>query len=96
MPISEDKKEAYKKLEEAVEAMRKAYGHNDDILTGYLLLTSSIEFVSEEDSPDNDELDLRSQNGWYSKRGQDPTLSYGILCEAVRHYNEIQVNYGDE
>ena len=90
MAISEEKRLAYEKLEEAVELMRKAFGYEDDFLTGYILLTSSVEFVGEGDSPDGDELDVRSNSGWYSKRGQDPTLSYGILCEAVRHYNEVQ------
>ena len=54
-----------------------------------------MEFVPESESPDGDELDVRSSSGWYSKRGQDPTLSYGILCEAVRHYNEVQTEYGE-
>ena len=95
MAISEEKRLAYEKLEEAVELLRKAFGYEDDFLTGYILLTSSVEFVPENESPDGDEMDVRSTSGWYSRRGQDPTLSYGILCEAVRHYNEVQTEYGE-
>lgn len=95
MTISEEKRLAYEKLHEAVESLRKAYGYEDDFLTGYILLTSSVQIVPESESPDGDDMDVKSASGWYSKRGQDPTLSYGILCEAVRHYNEVQTEYGE-
>lgn len=95
MPFSQEKIDAYKKLDEAVDAIRQAYGYNDDILTGWLLLTSSVRIDDEPDSEDDD-LDLRSSIGWYTKRGQDPTLSYGILNEAIRHYDQAQKQFGEE
>lgn len=96
MTYSQAKIDAYAKLDEAVEAIRAAYRDDDDqdILTGYILLTSAIEFCAvEPDNPRRDDLDTVSCIGWYSKRGQNPVLSYGIVTESLRHYNEVQVNH---
>ncbi len=100
MTYSQAKIDAYKKLDEAIEALRVAYGYTDDkeVLTGYVLLTSGIEFMdADPDDPTADDLDTRGFNSIYARRGQDPTLTFGILQEAVRKYNDVQVNYdGDD
>lgn len=90
--------DAYAKLDEAVDAIRAAYKeeNDSDVLIGYVLLTSSIEFQEADDDDEyKDDLDTCNIGGWYSKRGQNPTLSYGIVNEALRHYNRIQVDHGE-
>lgn len=94
--ISEEKIAAYKQLDEAVDAIRKAFGYEKDILTGYVLLTSSVEYQEDCGHEDHDPLDLRSAMGWHTRRGQDPTLSYGILHEGLRHYNYVNERYGED
>lgn len=90
MTYTQAKIDAYDKLEEAVEALRAAYKDDDDtsVLTGYVLLTSAVEFAKQTSSPDDDDLDTYSISGWYSRRGQPPVLSYGIVHEGLRHYND--------
>jgi hypothetical protein len=61
------------------------------------LLTSSVKFQEPCDDPACDDIDLDMSNGWFTKRGQDPTLSYGIVNEALRHYNSVQLRWaGDD
>lgn len=100
MTYSQAKIDAFALLDEAVMALRAAYSAEDDeedktVLTGYVLLTTAIEFQEPSDNPTEDDLDTRSMVGCYSRRGQDPTLSYGIMQEAVRHHNNINLRYGD-
>ncbi len=101
MTYSQAKIDAYAQLEIAINNLRDIYtseDKNDDepnILTGWVLLTSGIEFCQPE--PDDlycDDVDTKSVMGFYSCRGQDPTLSHGIIQEAVRHYNRIQHSCG--
>lgn len=93
MTYSDAKIEAYELLEKAVLALRAAYKDPDDkdILNGYVLLTSAVEFCEKTDNPHDDDLDTISVAGWYSRRGQAPVLSYGIVNEALRHYNEVTI-----
>jgi hypothetical protein len=97
MTYSQEKIDAYAALDKAIEQLRVAHGYTDDMLTGYVLLTSSVKFQEPCDDPACDDIDLDMSNGWFTKRGQDPTLSYGIVNEALRHYNSAQLRWaGDE
>jgi hypothetical protein len=101
MTYSQAKIDAFAKLDEAVDALRAAYSAEDDekdksVLTGYVLLTSAIEFVDKSDDVKDDDLDTVSLCGAYSRRGQDPTLTYGIINEAIRHHNNVNLRYGGE
>jgi hypothetical protein len=97
MTYSEAKIQAYEKLEEAIENLRKVYIDEDPdddgaaILTGWLLLTSAIEFSSghAEECEHHDELDSRNVAGWFSKRGQNPVMSLGMMHNAIHHFNAI-------
>lgn len=96
MTYTQAKIDAYAQLETAIENIRTVYftedGEDPNVLTGWVLLTSSIEFSEPDPSdPNQDDADTRSCGGFYSRRGQDPTLSYGILNEGLRHYNHIQM-----
>lgn len=92
MTYTQEKIDAYQMLENAVEALRAAYRDDDDtdVLTGYVLLTSAVDFASKTSSPDDDDLDTYSISGWYCRRGQPAVLSYGIVHEGLRHYNDRQ------
>lgn len=94
MTYSQERIDAYEALEEAINRVRKAHGADDDMLTGFIVLTSAVEFKEPDpDNPEHDDLDVTPYNGWYSRRGQDPTLSFGILNEALRHYNMTNMRY---
>lgn len=98
MTYTQEKIDAYKKLDEAVEALRKAYGYHEtgEILNGYVLLTNEITFDEiDQSNPNKDDKDLSSAAAIYPCRGQDPTLTYGILMEAVRHYNGMSQGYSE-
>lgn len=103
MTYTPEKIAAYAALDEAVDKLREAYAKEDDdpdesVLTGYVLVTSSIVFEKQQDDPKWDDLDTSALCGIYSRRGQDPTLTCGIINEAVRKYNEVQINHnlGDD
>jgi hypothetical protein len=91
MTYSQAKIEAYAKLDEAVEALR-AVDRDPNVLIGYVLLTCAVELDDDTNESDEnvDDMDMTSISGWYSRRGQSPTLSYGIVHEAIRHYNQDQ------
>jgi hypothetical protein len=95
---SPEKIAAYELLEQAVIALRAAYKDDGDkdVLTGYVLLTSAVEFSEPSDDPADDDLDTISVGGWYSRRGQAPVLSYGIVHEAIRRYNEVTIRHHKE
>lgn len=96
MTYSQAKIDAYEQLEVAIANIRNVYREENqdtpDMLTGWVVLTSAIEF-KEPDTADlnQDDADAHSSSGWYARRGQDPTLSYGIVNEGLRHYNEVQI-----
>jgi hypothetical protein len=96
MTYTQQKIDAYAALEDAVEKLRAAYRVDEleedpddepSILTGYVLVTSSIRFSGPSDDPRDDDLDTTGVGGMFSRRGQDPTMTYGIINDAVRHYN---------
>jgi hypothetical protein len=89
--LSPVKVEAYKKLDEAVDALTTAFrsedGDNEGILTGYLLLVGEVAFLEPGD-PEDDEQDMRTIMGVYRKRGQNPLLDLGLIHEWIRHNND--------
>lgn len=93
MTYSAEKKEAFADLEASIAKLRKAYGYDDDrsVMNGWVLLTNAVSFPEKSDDPDDDDLDQEDSCGFYSRRGQSSTLSYGLLHEAIRHYNYIQL-----
>lgn len=97
------KEDAYESLDKAIEEIRAAYKegyeaegiHDEDVLVGWVVMTSAVDFVGGHPDYEDDPLDTRSIGGWYTKRGQHPVLSYGIAKEGLRHYNDVTVNEGD-
>lgn len=96
MTYSPEKIAAFANLEDAIGQLRKAYGYDDDVMNAWVLLTNSIGFPDKEDDPDCDDLDQEDACGFYSRRGQSSTLSYGLLHEAIRHYNYMQLTVEQE
>lgn len=90
MPLSPEKVAAYNLLEEAVTALSKAYqkdpNQEDGFITSYLLIAQQARIDNEPDDGD-DELDLKTTIGVYSKRGQDPIVTVALAHEYIRHYN---------
>lgn len=95
MTFSPEKIAAFEELEKAIDGLRNAYGYDDDVLNAWVLLTNSVGFVEKEDDPNADDLDTRDSVGYYTRRGQSSTLSYGLINEAVRHHNEVQMTWGE-
>lgn len=91
MTLSPEKVSAYKKLDEAVDALTTAFrsedGDNQGILTGYLLLVGELTFL-EPDEEGDDEQDMKVIMGVYRKRGQNPLLDLGLVHEWIRHNND--------
>lgn len=104
MTYSKNRIEAYKKLEEAVENLRRVCNDEEEgqwgievqnqVMTGYIVITSSMEFVTPDpNDPYADDLDARTINITYPRRGQDPTMTYGMLCEAVRRFESANIEH---
>lgn len=101
MTYTQAKIDAFAKLDEAITELRNVYAAEDDdddksVLTGYVLLTTAIEFQDPTADVTDDDLDTRSFVGCFSRRGQDPTLTYGILNEAIRHWNMTNLRIGND
>lgn len=100
MTFSQAKIDAYAQLDAAIDNLREVYqtedqdgDHDPDVLKGWVLLTGTVKFRDpDSDDPMADDVDLTSRVGWYEKRGQDPVYSYGIVHDAIRHYNELQAS----
>ena len=89
MTYRKEKVEAYAALEEAIEKVRQVYGYTDDVLTGWTVITASVKYVEPCDNPDCDDMDSVSNGGIYTRRGQDPTLTSGMLHDARRYTDYI-------
>lgn len=84
MTYSSEKAAAYEQMEAAIEALNKAFNSFSDgtMPTGWLFIETGIRFATNEDDYDeshDDELDATSVYIYHSKRGQDPTLSRGMV-----------------
>jgi hypothetical protein len=96
MALSKEKVEAHVLLDKAIDALTAAYRTDEDkdrsgIQFGYLLIVGEMTFILPEDEEyeeDGDEEEVKDIIGSYSKRGQSPTISYGLAHEWIRHYND--------
>lgn len=95
MTLSKAKAQAYQQLEDAIEAIVKAHDgpHVKPgwITNGWLLITTEVRVLSDDEmTEDDDEVDMKTFSGVYSRRGQSPLLSYGLAHEYIRHYDKVQ------
>lgn len=99
MALTEAQVAAYAKLDDAIDAMVAAFdgGEDDDgdpwmantILVGYVLIVGGARFQQPTDScydPDDDEQDMVSVSRGFTKRGQQPLLTRGILEAHLDRY----------
>ena len=59
------------------------------VLNGYLPLTSNISFPEKSDDPQDDDEDIAGYMGFYSKRGQDPMITGGLLHNGSRYFDDF-------
>lgn len=87
MPMSVERAAAHQLLDEAVEAVIAAYGSFDDgqIITGHILIVAGTRMMSPDldegvfDPDDGDEQESVSTLRSFSRRGQIPHMTRGIL-----------------
>ena len=92
MTLSPEKIAAYAQMDEAIHALVEA--HNGDLslddngfVTSWVLISNEIR--QNDHASENgrmDELDMIHTIGCFSKRGQDPSLTLGIIHEYLRWY----------
>lgn len=96
MPYTKAKADAYEKAEEAISALLESFGSfdNGEMLTGWTLIISGSRFSStkfEEDNvePDDDEMNSTAHYCFHTRRGQDPTMTRGMVEEFLDKYRSI-------
>jgi hypothetical protein len=99
MTLSQAKIEAFAEVETAIEKLVEAFRIEDDpedvnkgaMLTGWLIVTNEVKlFNPDEIEEGDDEQDLKTIQGAYTRRGQNPLLSMALAHEYIRHWNEAQ------
>ena len=84
MVYSQAKSEAYEKAEQAISALIDAFDSFDEgeMLTGWTIIVSGSRFSGEDApnyEPTDDELDVTAHYCYHTKRGQDPTMTRGMI-----------------
>ena len=99
MTLSEAKVEAFKEVEVAIEKLIEAFRVEDDdddrnkscMLTGWLIVTNEVRLNNSDEIEDgDDEEDLHTVQGAYTRRGQNPLISLALAHEYIRHWNDAQ------
>lgn len=91
MAYSPEKAAAYEKVEEAINDLLESFGtfEEGEFLTGWTIVVSGVRMVTEsdydEDGPDetDDENNVISRYTYFRRRGQDPTMTRGMVEELL-------------
>lgn len=92
----EDKRDAYAKLENALDDILKEYGYVDDdeIVAGWILVVNKVKF-DEPESEDAPHQDVTSSFCYFNRDGQQPALTRGIVEEFLDYYRGIRKTEDD-
>ena len=86
MTYSEAKAKAYEKAEAAIADLLEAFDSFDEgeMLTGWTIIIAGSRFSGENDDDyqeTDDELDVTAHYCYHTRRGQDPTMTRGMVEE---------------
>jgi hypothetical protein len=85
MALTPEQAAAYEQLETALRHMAETCGGvaDTEFITGWVVSITGVAMTERGEDPDGDEQAVSARTWRYSKRGQDPLLTRGIV-EAYR------------
>jgi len=92
MPLSDAKKAAYAKVDEAVDELIKVFSEEDGeepgINIGWVMIAQNL--LPEKERGSEDDENFQHFCGAYMKRGMNPILAYGMVQDWIRHFDRLQ------